>query len=216
MRSLLVPAFLALLPAALVAQQPREVFFASPDGGRVFANLYGEGDHAVILAHGAVFDKESWDAQARRLSAAGLRVLAIDFRGYGKSRAGSKGAALELDLLAAIDYLREIGAARISLAGGSMGGAAVARAAALAEPGALDALILLAPAGVDQPAKLQGRKLFLVSKGDGGYRGVMRAHQRAADPKRLVVLEGSAHAQHLFKTPQGSQVLAEMLAWLTQ
>lgn len=207
---------LPLLASALSAKDPREVSFQTSDGGRVFGNLYGEGDHAVMLAHGMAFDKESWDPQARRLAAAGLRVLAIDFRGYGKSTAGSKGKARELDILAAIDYLRGQGAARVSVAGASMGGAAAAKAAALAAPGSIDALILLAPAGVEQPAKLQGRKLFLVSRGDGLYARVVKAHEDAADPKKLVVLEGPAHAQHLFKTPQGERVLAEMLAWLTQ
>ncbi|MCY3730875.1 MAG: alpha/beta hydrolase, partial [Rhodospirillaceae bacterium] len=66
----------------------REVSFPTSDGGVIFANLYGEGAHAVLLAHGAVFEKQSWDAVARQLAAAGYRVLAIDFRGYGKSRAG--------------------------------------------------------------------------------------------------------------------------------
>ena len=207
---------LPVLASVLSAKGPREVSFPASDGGRVFANLYGEGEHAVVLAHGMVFDKESWDAQAQRLAAAGLRVLAIDFRGYGKSTAGSKGRALELDVLAALDYLRQQGAARVSVAGGSMGGAASAKAAALAEPGSLEALVLLAPAGVSEPRKLHGRKLFLVSRGDGLHDGVVRAHQQAAEPKELVVLDGSAHAQHLFKTPQGDRVLAEMIAWLTE
>ena len=66
----------------------QEISYPTSDGGEIFANLYGQGSHAVLLAHGAVFDKESWDPLARRLSAAGLQVLAIDFRGYGKSTSG--------------------------------------------------------------------------------------------------------------------------------
>src|SRR5262249_9954272 len=56
------------------------------DGGVIFADLYGRGDHGVVLAHGGRFNKESWAKQARELQAAGFRVLAFDFRGYGKSK----------------------------------------------------------------------------------------------------------------------------------
>lgn len=38
------------------------------------------------LAHGGRFKKVSWAPQARVLAAAGFRVLALDFRGYGASR----------------------------------------------------------------------------------------------------------------------------------
>ena len=62
-----------------------EVSFETSDGGRIVANVYGEGEHAVVLAHGAVFDKESWDGLAGRLAKEGMRAIAIDFRGYGKS-----------------------------------------------------------------------------------------------------------------------------------
>jgi pimeloyl-ACP methyl ester carboxylesterase len=52
----------------------------------VYAHVYGVGDRGMVPAHGGRFNKESWDKQARTLAAAGLRVLALDFRGYGKSR----------------------------------------------------------------------------------------------------------------------------------
>ena len=42
-----------------------------------------------MLAHGAIFNKESWAKQAQLLAKEGFAVLAIDFRGYGKSQAGS-------------------------------------------------------------------------------------------------------------------------------
>ena len=124
---------LALLVAPVTGgdepQALREVSFATADGGRVFANLYGRGDHAVVLAHGAVFDKESWQPFAKVLADNGLTALAIDFRGYGKSVAGSRAKALKEDILAAIRYLREGGSQTVSVVGGSMGGTAAARAA---------------------------------------------------------------------------------------
>ena len=55
-------------------------------------------------------------------------MLAIDFRGIGKSRGpGDKdilGAPLHIDVLAAVRYLRSLGVKTVSVVGGSMGGGA--------------------------------------------------------------------------------------------
>jgi len=101
----LMVAQLAMTFPADASHLPIEVSFATADGGEVYADLYGQGVHGVVLAHGAAFDKESWRPLAERLSAHGEQVLAIDFRGYGKSRAGSKPDGLDEDVLAAVRYL---------------------------------------------------------------------------------------------------------------
>ena len=79
----------------------------------VYADVYGAGERAVVLAHGGRFNKESWAKQARVLAAAGFEVLAIDFRGYGKSHGpGDKDpmdAPLEKDVMAAVRYLHAHG-----------------------------------------------------------------------------------------------------------
>src|SRR5688572_53187 len=66
--------------------RPKLVSFPTQDGGLIYANLYGKGSRGVVLAHGGRFTKESWDKQAQVLSKSGFRVLAIDFRGRGRSR----------------------------------------------------------------------------------------------------------------------------------
>src|SRR4249920_780848 len=65
---------------------PERVHLRTQDGGLIHGDLYGLGDRGVVLAHGGRFNKESWEKQARTLAGAGFRVVAIDFRGYGKSR----------------------------------------------------------------------------------------------------------------------------------
>ena len=113
------------LASAVQAQQP--VTFHASDGALISADLYAPKDskapRAVILAHGGRFTKESWKPQAEQLCAAGFRVLAIDFRGFGKSAGPGTddvlAAPLYLDLLAAASYLRSQGAASISIVGGS-------------------------------------------------------------------------------------------------
>lgn len=152
---LIVGTFVLFHPPELLAAH-QGVSFKTTDGGRIYGNLDGTGDHAVVLAHGAIFDKESWRSQAISMSAAGLSVLAIDFRGYGKSVSGTAGRALHLDILAAMEYLKAQGKKRVSLVGGSMGGSAVAEAVIAAKPGSVDRVILLAAGSVDEPAKLHG------------------------------------------------------------
>ncbi len=80
----LIAIFVILLSQAATAQST--VSFPTEDGGTIYADVYGKGESGVVLAHGGRFNKESWENQARVLDAAGYRVLAFDFRGYGKSR----------------------------------------------------------------------------------------------------------------------------------
>lgn len=219
MLSLLVTlAFLAGSLAAPASAQKaaafREVSFQTSDGARIHANLYGDGDHAVVLAHGAAFDKESWDSLAKELSAGGVRVLAIDFRGYGNSTEGRERGALYLDVLGAMQYLKAAGANRVSLLGGSMGGGAVAEAATRVKPGEIDRLILLAALPVADPGRLQGNKLFIVSEGDGLVTTVREQFKQARELKKLTVLRGDAHAQNIFRTPQSTALTSIITQWL--
>jgi len=202
---------------------PREVSFPSQDGGIVYAHVYGDGERAVVLAHGGRFTKESWAAQARTLARAGFRVVAIDFRGRGKSRGGPASASREegahFDVLAAVRYARQTGAMSVAVVGASFGGWAAAQAAA-AEAGEIERLVLLA-ATVNEPERLAGRKLFILSRGDFSGDGTLRLpqireqYERAPDPKKLVVLEGAAHAQFVFQSDQGDRLMKEILDFLS-
>jgi len=191
-----------------------EVSFPTQDGGVVYADLYGTGEKAVVLAHGGQFNKESWTRQARVLAEAGYRVLAIDFRGYGKSHGpGDK------DVLAAVRYLHKAGAKAVSIVGGSMGGSAAGDASIESKPGEIDRLVLLGAAPNEPAERLKSPVLFIVARddtsGDGPrLPGIRRQYERAPQPKRLVLLDGSAHAQHLFETPQGDRVMREILRFL--
>jgi pimeloyl-ACP methyl ester carboxylesterase len=171
----------------------------------------------------AVFNKESWKKQAQSLMKAGFRVLAIDFRGYGQSRGpqskpGDDGA--EYDVMARVRYLRKTGAKTVPVIGASFGGAAAADASIEAEPGEIDRLVLLA-AWTDHPAEIRGRKLFIVARDDANDDGprlpkIRANYEKAAGPKELVILDGSAHAQFIFATDQGEFLMSEILRFLSQ
>ena len=210
-------------PSFLQAQQ--HVSFPTQDGGLIYADVYGKGGRGVVLAHGGRFNKESWNPQAKALAAAGFRVLALDFRGYGQSRGPGKGdplsAPLHLDVLAAVRYLRRTGAKTVSVVGGSMGGGAAADASIVAKPGEIDRLVLLAATASNSPEKIKGRKLFIVARGDLGPGDVPRLpkiraqYERTPGPKELVILDGSAHAQYIFQTEQGERLMREILRFLS-
>src|SRR5262252_64698 len=77
---------LTFLCAILTTAAQETVNFPTQDGGSIYAHHYGSGDRGVVLVHGGRFNKESWEKQARVLTNAGFHVLAIDMRGYGKSK----------------------------------------------------------------------------------------------------------------------------------
>ncbi len=209
---------------AIVAATQEHVSFPTQDGGTVYADLYGKGERCVVLAHGGRFNKESWAKQARILAGAGFRVLAIDFRGYGQSRGPGDSdplsAPLHLDVLAAVLYLRNTGAKTVAVVGGSMGGAAAGDASIASEPGQINRLVLLGAAPNGPAAKLKAPTLFIVARDDaneGGLRlpGIRAQYEKAPEPKELIVLDGSAHAQYLFETNQGERVMHEILRFLS-
>jgi pimeloyl-ACP methyl ester carboxylesterase len=160
------------------------------------------------------------------LAKAGFRVVAIDFRAAVAMRSGREteclydDRCLAKDVQAAIVYLKQNGARTISLIGGSLGGGAAARAAIEAPPGEIDAIVLLAHMTVDNPERIRGRKLFIVARDDRGGNNAPRLadirvqYEKAPQPKALIVVEGSAHAQALFETPEAPRIMREILRFL--
>src|ERR1700728_3338783 len=221
MRFLVASVAALLLVSTAHAQTP--VNFPTEDGGVVFANVYGSGERAVLLAHGGRFNKESWAKQAPVLVHAGFEVMAIDFRGRGKSHGpGGMEASdeqFEMDVMAAVRYLHAHGAKSVSIVGGSMGGAAAGDASIVSKPGEIDRIVMLGAAPNLPADKLKSPALFIVARddtsGDGPrLPGIKAQFEKAPEPKKLIVLEGAAHAQYLFETEQGERVMEEILRWL--
>lgn len=217
-------AILAALVCCQIASAQKTVSFPTEDGGVVFADLYGTGDRGVVLAHGGQFNKESWTKQAEALVLSGFQVLAIDFRGYGKSHGPGDSdpmdAPLHLDVLAAVHYMRKNGAKSVSVIGGSMGGSAAGDASIASQPGEINRLVLLGAAPNAPADKLKSPILYIVARDDASDEGprlpgIRAQYAKSPQPKRLIVLDGSAHAQFLFQTNQSGRVMREILRFLT-
>jgi len=206
-----------------IENAPAFVRIATKDGGVIYAEIYGSGDSGVVLAHGGRFNKESWAAQARVLANAGFHVLAFDFRGYGSSRGPGQEdiftAPLHLDVLAAVRELRARGAKTVAVIGGSLGGGAAANAV-VAEPREIDRLVLLGATPEGPPEALKLPKLYIMSRDDANADGprlpALQAHfEKAPEPKELIVLNGSAHAQFIFGTEHADRVMREIVRFLS-
>ena len=124
-----------------------QVLFAA-DGVRIDAGHFaGDREWCVVLAHGFT---GAWRRPVMRRIAGVLNrsggVLAIDFRGHGRSRGRSTVGDLEvLDLEAAVVHARDLGYRRVALVGFSMGGSIAIRHAGLL--GGVDAVVAVsAPA----------------------------------------------------------------------
>jgi pimeloyl-ACP methyl ester carboxylesterase len=217
----LLPIALALT-TLLAAQET--ISFPTQDGGRTCADLYGKGGRAVVLAHGGRFNKESWRNQARTLMSRGFRALAIDFRGFGCSTGPGQSdfdnAPFENDVLASVRYLKTHGAQTVSVLGGSFGGAAAGDASIKSVRGEIDRIVFLGAAPNLPAEKLKSRTLFIVARDDANDDGprlprIRAQYEKAPEPKQLIVVEGSAHAQFLFHTDQSDHVMREILRFLS-
>jgi dienelactone hydrolase len=68
--------------------------------------------------------------------------------------------------------------------------------------------------------KLKSSSLFIVARDDSsedGPRlpGIRKQYEKAPEPKELIILDGSAHAQFLFQTDQAEHVMREILRFLS-
>ncbi|HET9304706.1 MAG TPA: dienelactone hydrolase family protein [Candidatus Sulfotelmatobacter sp.] len=128
-------------------------------------------------------------------------------------------APLYHDVLAAVRYLRKTGAKRVSVVGASMGGWAAGDASIASQPGEIDRLVFLGAAPSGPADKLKSPALFIVARDDASEDGPRLPGRReqyanAPEPKELIILEGSAHAQFLFQTDQADRVMREILRFL--
>jgi pimeloyl-ACP methyl ester carboxylesterase len=101
-----------------------------------------------------------------------------------------------------------------------MGGWAAGDASIRSEPGEIDRLVFLGSSPSGSAEKLKARSLFIVARddtsGDGPrLPGIRTQYEKAPEPKELIIVDGSAHAQFLFQTDQGEKVMHDILDFLS-
>lgn len=234
-------ALAALVPllaaaGAVRAADPAPVEFAAPDGLMLQGSYWaaaGPGP-AVLLLHQCNADRDSWAPLARALSAAGVHVLAFDFRGFGGSRSELVGEFAEQskelwpafpdDVDRAVAFLRgmpDVDPSRLGVMGASCGGSQ-ALLLALRDPGvkALGFLSSSLPRldNVDVAQFEANRSLPLLAvaaeKDEGTYERMRELFAKSADPRtKLVLYKGELHGVPLFEHDAG--LVPSIVAWFT-
>jgi alpha-beta hydrolase superfamily lysophospholipase len=198
-------------------------WLTTSDGVRLYAIEAGRGATTVVLMHEYPVDLCGWLPYVRTLTAAGVRVLAFDFRNYGDSGRPARGiAAFDRDLRAAVGRARADGARSVFVAGASFGGvvaltysAGLRLAGVISMSGETHLLGMNALAGV---SRLRAPLLILGSRQDR-YLSVAEARQllRRAGSKdnRLVLYAGGFHGwQIVEEAPYGARARALVLKWI--
>ena len=191
----------------------RPFWLGTDDGVRLYAAEAGAGTAGIVLVHESGQSLCAWLRYARAIVDRGNRVLAIDFRAYGHSeRPEDVEQVLELgnDLAAAAEYLRERGAEKVFLIGGSLGGAAVVQNGSRLD---VDGIVSLSGTrffegyGVNDPEAVHEMKapFLLVSTHDDGNVPVEEARSvfasAGSSDKRLELRAGSTHGLDLLDDP---------------
>lgn len=96
------------------------------DGAELYVKDWGEGRPAILI-HGWPLSADSWDDQAVAIAEAGLRAIAYDRRGFGRSEQPAGGYDYDSFADDLADVIEATGAADAALVGFSMGGGEVAR-----------------------------------------------------------------------------------------
>lgn len=97
-----------------------------------------------------------------------------------------------------------------------MGGGAAASAAINANAGEIDKLVLLSAVPVKSPEKIKSDKLFIASKEASLAERIKEQYALSMEPKELFLVDGAAHAQHIFKTEYAADLEEKIISFLLE
>jgi alpha-beta hydrolase superfamily lysophospholipase len=194
------------------AERNHVVRFRASDGVRLIGVQLGRGPRVVILAHQGASNLCIWLPYGRTLAARGYRVLVFDHRGFGSSGSAShwrRENRVDFDVIGAVRTMRARGATSVVLGGGSLGGAAVLSAAALATPPVDGVISFASPSQyglIDVFGAVEAFRvpaLFLAAEGDGEFPEVARMlFDRCASPdKQISIFPGARHGAPVLRDP---------------
>jgi dienelactone hydrolase len=204
----------------------KQVWFRASDGALLDGAEVGDGAVGVVLAHESESDLCPWLPFAKTLAGHGYRAFGFDFRGSGSSPAqfAAKATRNDLDVVAAASELRRLGAKKVFLVGGSLGGAAVLAAAPEVDPRPTGVISLSGEpqllGAMRAAPKIEAPLLVLIARSDG-YSSVADNRRlvdaAASSDKRLVVYPEDWHGWDLlYHAPYKARVNALVFDFLRQ
>lgn len=212
-------------PGGSAAVQDEPVAFMTTDGVTVHGHFYstpGPRRQVVVLAHEFPRDQTAWRDFARELAAQGIAALTFDFRGYGETGGARDVSKIDLDLEAAVRFVKSRDYPLVFVIGASMGGTAALKVAARQElTGVATLSAPLQIMGLDaRPdlANIRERKLFVAGRRDEGgvYAAAVAAMLEASpEPKQAQVYEDAAeHGTELLRGANAPAVKALLLGFV--
>ncbi len=199
----------------------RNVQFMTSDHLKLAGLLFGHGKVAVICSHMLHSTGQIWSDSgiAQQLAQRGYLVLTYDFRGNGDSQGRSDITKLDVDLRAAMTFIRQQGATKIILMGASMGGSATLDVASKVPVAAT--ITLSAPMNFEvdltnEVPKISAPKLFINSQDDDYAQDTQQMFASARPPKEIHLYPGSAHGTYIFDGNNSADLTARILAFVAR
>jgi alpha/beta superfamily hydrolase len=198
-----------------------EVTFMTEDNIELNGNIFGSGSKWVILSHMYPTDQTSWFEFAEMLiiEKEGYSVLTYDFRGYGKSGGSKDVSKVDIDLAAALEYIKQYDPELIYLMGASMGGTASLVVASKTTE-TLDGIISFSSpdefegiSAINVVGDIVPAKLFIASQGDeDATRSATEMYDQSMEPKQLEILDGDSHGTFIFEEePENAEKFEEIV-----
>ncbi len=196
----------------------KEVQFEAADGGVIHGSLFGLYSDAVILAHGKVFNKESYYDLCEIFSKNKITSLAFDFRGYGLSKPGSSGlAGLGEDVIGAISFMKKQDFVKnITLLGSSMGGAAVLNASKLYKPEEIKSVIALSSTFTDGVNVIDVPVHYIGSEDEKFAEGIKNMHTNTRSKKSIHFFKGNVHGQNIFAAESRDELISLIISYIKE
>ena len=195
------------------------VAFGASDGPILRGHLYsvpGPKRRVVIFA---APEQAAWRTPAIGMVGPGTDVLLFDMRGYGDSTEARDASKLDLDVEAAVRFMKSRDYALVHLVGADAGGTAALKVAARQDLASV--VTVSAPLFVQNQNGIDARpdlpnisesKTFIAAQGDqpavDAVNGMMAA---APEPKESRILPGNAHGAALLESAAAKQLLADIL-----
>jgi alpha-beta hydrolase superfamily lysophospholipase len=195
------------------------VAFGASDGAILRGQLHSVPGPKRRIAIFVAPAQDVWRAQALGFVGPGTDVLLFDMRGYGASTERPDPSKLDLDVEAAVRFMKSRDYPLVYLIGADAGGTAVLKVAARQELAAV--ITVSAPLfiqnqnGIDARPDLQAitePKVFVAARGDEAAVNAVNAMMQAApQPKQSVIVEGTAHGAALLDANIAKQLQAELM-----
>ncbi len=170
--------------------------------------LMGTGDVGVVITYETFRNVCLWLPLAERLVADGHQVLLYD---------QLSGTGDEL-IPQMVDLVRDNGATKVVLVGGSQGGGESMTVAPEIDP-AVSAVVVMAASDIGSAEELTVPFLQVVASGDGSFAPLAASFDQAATKSpdhQLLVVDGKEHASKIFEGAAKQEALDAMSAFIAK